>query len=266
MNFLQLKDTPGSYVDQANKNVRVNEAETGCEFGGAYLEDGLDADKGAAGRKGRIYFATDTKILYEDDGSVWVERLRGESVTRLASLSEKLHASLSGVTSDQHHAEEHHADHENGGDQEIDVTDLSGVLAEEQPFPHAGIIDLVYPVGSIYISIVATNPATLFGSGTWIAFGIGRVLVGLDGLQAEFNTVEEQGGEKIHTLSVAEMPSHNHWGGYYTPQAFNTAPNMPGGGHDSIYVTSQGVPPQGGDAAHNNLQPYIVVYMWKRTA
>ena len=112
MRFIELKDAPSSYEDQAGKNVRVNEDETGVEFGGAYLEDGLDADKGDAGRKGRLYLATDTKILYEDDGTNWVERLRGESVTRLAELADKAHDSLSDVSSDQHHAELHEGTHD----------------------------------------------------------------------------------------------------------------------------------------------------------
>jgi len=111
MRFIELKDAPSSYEDQAGKNVRVNEDETGVEFGGAYLEDGLDAAKGDAGRKGRLYLATDTKILYEDDGVNWVERLRGESVTRLAELADKAHDSLSDVSSDQHHAQLHEGTH-----------------------------------------------------------------------------------------------------------------------------------------------------------
>ena len=66
-----------------------------------------------------------------------------------------------------------------------------------------------YPVGAVYISVVSTSPATLFG-GTWVAFGAGRVLVGIDAGQPEFDTVEETGGAKTHTLSAAEMPSHTH--------------------------------------------------------
>lgn len=128
-----------------------------------------------------------------------------------------------------------------------------------------GIINAVYPVGSIYISVVATNPGTLFGIGTWTEFGAGRVLVGLDATQAEFDTVEETGGGKTHTLTAAEMPAHTHTipihlagtPQYYRAQALdtNTSP--------ATTVTSSSA---GSGNAHNNLQPYIVVYMWKRTA
>jgi hypothetical protein len=71
------------------------------------LTQGADAAKGAAGTAGRVYWATDTKILYRDTGAAWVEVLRGETVSRLASLAEKSHVSLTNVTADQHHAQAH---------------------------------------------------------------------------------------------------------------------------------------------------------------
>ena len=74
----------------------------------------------------------------------------------------------------------------------------------------AGVIDLVYPVGSIYISTVSTNPGTLLGQGTWIAFATGKTLVGIDSADTDFDTVEETGGSKTHTLTVDEIPSHTH--------------------------------------------------------
>jgi len=67
-----------------------------------------------------------------------------------------------------------------------------------------------WPVGSVFIAIVPTSPATLLGGGTWTAFATGRMLVGIDAGQTEFDTVEETGGEKTHTLSAAEMPVHTH--------------------------------------------------------
>jgi hypothetical protein len=125
-----------------------------------------------------------------------------------------------------------------------------------------------YPVGSIYMSVNSTNPGTLFG-GTWQAWGAGRVPVGFDSSQSEFDTVEETGGEKTHTLTVAEMPSHTHsfarpsWyiadfvsgGDIYTPNGYKT----------SKWVTMN-TDATGGGGAHNNLQPYITCYMWKRVS
>lgn len=127
-------------------------------------------------------------------------------------------------------------------------------------------LSAVYPVGSVYINAsVATNPATLLGFGTWEAFGAGRVMVGLDAGQTEFDTIGETGGSKTHTLTVDEIPSHSHtttlnnWSAD-GPSALTQIPNSISG---TISYTSSST---GGGAAHNNLQPYIVVYMWKRTA
>lgn len=245
MKFIELQDAPVSYAAAANKNVRVNSSETEVEFGGAYLEYGLAAAIGAAGRLGRMYWATDTKILYRDDGVDWVEILRGEAVSRLASLSEKAHASLTGVSADQHHAQAH------------TLASHTGI----------GVIDLVYPVGSIYVSVVATNPGTLFGVGTWVAFGAGKVPVGLNAAETEFDTVEETGGAK--TVSIPHThtgPSHQHdlsivMDGYVSLGAYYWS--------DKAAQELAGTGATGGMSAndpHSNLQPYIVVYMWKRTA
>ena len=124
----------------------------------------------------------------------------------------------------------------------------------------------VYPIGSIYISVNSTNPGTLFG-GTWVAFATGRTLVGIDTSQTEFDTVEETGGAKTHTLTITEMPSHTH----RQVVVANTGPNDTrkdfvsddnGGEYDQGVYTGA----TGGGGAHNNLQPYIVTYMFKRTA
>lgn len=147
-----------------------------------------------------------------------------------------------------------------------------------KPFKVDGkeIWEFVYPVGSIYISVNSANPSTFFG-GTWVAFGTGRTLVGVDTTQTEFDTVEETGGEKTHKLVVSEMPSHNHTlsgangfaasanyfyksgSNYATSPGINMGGAYAGNGTVSIANT-------GGDGYHNNLQPYITVYMWKRTA
>ena len=133
----------------------------------------------------------------------------------------------------------------------------------------SGLITLadVYPVGSIYINAaVATNPATLLGFGTWAAFGAGRVMVGIDASQTEFDTLEETGGAKTHTLTTSELPSHTH----NNPAGISPAPNSNDvditGGNGATIDSNVVTDATGGGSAHNNLQPYIVVYMWKRTA
>ena len=189
-------------------------------------------------------------------------------------------------------------------------------------------LDKTYPVGSIYMSKNNTNPGTIFG-GTWVTYGTGRTLVGVDTTQSEFNIVEKTGGEKTHILSVAEMPSHTHIqnshnhtqnshnhtqnshnhtqnphnhdvilggvpakqgiggvdGSYFdltaespyirsgdrdfdtvqvtaTNNATTATNNATTATNNATTATNQNT---GGDGSHNNLQPYITVYMWKRT-
>lgn len=124
-----------------------------------------------------------------------------------------------------------------------------------------------WPIGSVYIAVVSTNPATLLGFGTWSAFATGRTLVGIDTGQTEFDTVEETGGAKTHTLTVAEMPSHQHTSdAAATSVTGSAAHDSAGGGLNQRASGLTAIPLQGGGGAHNNLQPYIVTYMWKRTA
>ena len=122
-----------------------------------------------------------------------------------------------------------------------------------------------WPVGSIYINATnATNPATLLGFGTWVAFGAGRVMVGLNSGDTDFDTAEETGGSKTHTLTVDEMPAHTH-----------DYEQFENGGPDTVLSSNvdisgnyrtQTTTSTGGGSAHNNVQPYVVVHMWKRTA
>lgn len=123
----------------------------------------------------------------------------------------------------------------------------------------------VWPVGSIYISVNNTNPSTYFG-GTWVSFGAGRCLVGVDTSQTEFNTVQKIGGEKTHTLNTNEMPSHSHTL-KYSDSDTGFGGNYLTSGKKSAYKTSVvSINNTGGGKPHNNLQPYITVYMWRRTA
>lgn len=162
------------------------------------------------------------------------------------------------------------------------------------------ILNLVYPVGSIYMSANNVSPQTFLG-GTWVAWGAGRVPVGVSSSDTDFNTAEKTGGEKTHRLSVDEMPRHDHSGTNSTVemQTIHTRPTggrlehlgirtytvkydvneqtqeymvAPAGGQtldveNGTVINSQyGVCPNGSGVAHNNLQPYITCYMWKRTA
>jgi len=151
----------------------------------------------------------------------------------------------------------------------------SAGTASTQLATTAFVINAIYPVGSIYTNVsVATNPATLFGFGTWESFGAGRVLVGLNSGDASFDTLGETGGSKdavvvSHTHSVTD-PGHLHAGGRIA--FFNSG--ITGGGNDTTSTpgntgtatTGISINSTGSSGTNANLQPYITVYMWKRTA
>ena len=123
-----------------------------------------------------------------------------------------------------------------------------------------GIIDALYPVGTIYQSTKSTNPSTFIG-GTWTAL-TGRVLVGAGTDFAAGTT----GGEKSHVLTVNEMPAHKHPS--TTPNLLQNHVTDTGGTAygfiaDGSWADSGSA---GGGAAHNNMPPYRSVYMWERTA
>jgi len=127
---------------------------------------------------------------------------------------------------------------------------------------NVGTLRAIYPVNSIYISCADTNPADLFGFGTWVRFGNGRALVGVDEGNDNFNTVQRTGGEETHTLSIAQIPSHSHTHGRgsFPSQGLGAGP------HFGYFSPIMNTGSTGGGQAHNNLQPYITVFMWRRTA
>ena len=161
-------------------------------------------------------------------------------------------------------------------------------------------LQALYPVGSIYINATSsTNPATLFGFGTWVAFGEGRVIVGQNASDALFDTLEETGGSKdaivvshTHTGTTASNGAHTHTitdpghthtvgikydsgkgfldenEGAYNPGTLNTGSNTTGisinsGGAHTHTITTDST---GSSGTNANVQPYIVCKVWKRTA
>lgn len=143
-----------------------------------------------------------------------------------------------------------------------DVTKLMGAFTSVTDLTKQLFL-LMHRVGDIIFSTSDENPSTIYG-GTWVAWGKGQVPVGVDTSDSDFNTVEKTGGEKEHTLTVDEMPSHKHDFG----QQFATTSILSGSyGYYMIAGTQTDVIKNtGGNQPHNNLQPYITCYMWKRTA
>lgn len=120
----------------------------------------------------------------------------------------------------------------------------------------ASVLSLVYPIGSIYMSVNSTNPGTLFG-GTWVAWGSGRVPVGVNASDSSFDTVEETGGSK----DAGQQEIY---------RVYNTGVRSISGAPSGMSIASgdvvTGVGAKTTALANGNLQPYITCYMWKRTA
>jgi len=148
-------------------------------------------------------------------------------------------------------------------------------------------IALLYPVGSIYTNATSsTNPGTLLGFGTWTAFGAGRVPVGFDSSNALFDSAEETGGSAdaitvSHTHTATSTDSgHTHTTTWNNINDFIQGSNSPGAEQSpddvqgTFNITSNSgtanitttVASAGSSGTNANYQPYITVYMWKRTA
>ena len=126
------------------------------------------------------------------------------------------------------------------------------------------IIDIIYPIGCIYMSFNAIDPSTLYSGTEWERIK-GKFLVGVDEDDTDINISAIEGGEKEHLLLESEMPVHNH-------QQYVTA-NTGGpsircdyssDARGILYPQGCNTGNAGGNQAHNNMPPYIAVYMWKR--
>ena len=155
------------------------------------------------------------------------------------------------------------------GDDEPTDANVNIWLDTDEPSITINVLEQVYPVGSIYMSVNNVSPATLFG-GTWQQIKDTFLLSAGDTY-----TAGDTGGEATHTLLENEMPSHSHayaqykgyagWSGT-SPQA-NFLKTTGNDGYSSTdnngYMTTLS---KGSSQAHNNMPPYLVVYMWRRTA
>ena len=130
------------------------------------------------------------------------------------------------------------------------------------------ILKTMLPVGSRYVTQDNTNPSEILGFGTWERLK-GKVCLGLDEDDTDFNTIGKTGGEKTHTLTKNEMPNHNHniitWNNYNSGTMTGVKVAKTIDNADGSSSSSQPISGAGGGEAHNNLQPYEVVgYMWIR--
>jgi len=128
------------------------------------------------------------------------------------------------------------------------------------------IIDLVHPIGSVYVSTVSTNPNTLFGTGTWVATGVGRVLVGV-GTSDEAYALDDTGGastETAHLHADGTLSTAAHSSGFNTLKGDGVSGTLISANthtHDVTGSTANNSPSTG-----DNMPPYLTVHMWERTA
>ncbi len=144
----------------------------------------------------------------------------------------------------------------------------------------------LFPVGAIYTAVVSTNPGTLLGFGTWTAFGAGRTLVGLDAGNALFDTAEETGGSAdaitvSHTHTATSTSTVTDPGHIHTTLGYGSGTSATYGNGGGVVATSNSTASAvtgvtvatsttntstGVSGTNANYQPFITVYMWKRTA
>ena len=125
------------------------------------------------------------------------------------------------------------------------------------------ILNLIYPIGRGFIDFTNTDYSNYLGF-TWERELIGKVPVGIDSNDTDFNTIGKTGGEKTHILTIPEIPAHSHDIRYQNIQIqLGSTYSNELSGSSSVNVVSSDT---GSNYPHNNLQPYEVVAFWKRIA
>lgn len=142
-------------------------------------------------------------------------------------------------------------------------------------------LQVAYPIGSIYINMSSSmNPNTMFGFGVWVRIAQGRLLIGegtgLDDTSSSKSFVGgETGGEYNHKVTIQELPAHTHviYQSYIRTivttnrsGTSTTSSVRSQGGSRTVSSVLQNFSTSGGDQPHNNLQPYITAYIWKRVS
>ena len=132
-------------------------------------------------------------------------------------------------------------------------------------------LDTIYPIGSVYTNATnSTNPGTLLGFGTWVSFGAGRVPVGIDSGDTDFDTAEDTGGNKT-TTTTTDVPVTGYGTTGGSPGSITSGRMVVGSGNNEAAETLESLRAAGSAQTITSsnidvVQPYIVVYMWKRTA
>ena len=134
--------------------------------------------------------------------------------------------------------------------------------AKNLNFNFKEVFNLIFPIGKVEVFFDNEDHSNYMGF-TWERTAVGKVLVGYDPSDTDFNAIGKTGGEKEHTLTIDEMPSHNH-NAYLSGGSLASAPGR------LLFETASGqefynsIKSTGGGQPHNNLQPYEVMAFWKR--
>lgn len=131
-------------------------------------------------------------------------------------------------------------------------------------------VNAMYPIGKVEIFYDNEDHSNYLGF-TWVRTSVGKTPVGIDTTQDEFNTIGKTGGEKTHTLTIAEMPEHDHQSVNYAAGYGNNMVNVESGfvtllAGVNASVHLKAVEATGGNQPHNNMPPYEVMALWRRTA
>ena len=283
-----------SYTDtdvKVNSEVRFTLDEANGKLAGQFgLKKTIDKEAG------KLTFTADTLPTSAITGTLEI----GDTSTEGAAFVDGIATSVNGGEASSGGTVTSVSVKMNGADKGTVTTsgtiDLGTVLTSWEDVGSEAVISIIgkalYPVGAIYMSTANVNPSTFITGTTWVAWGSGRVPVGIDMSDTDFNGVEKTGGEKTHTLTESEMPAHKHTGTEQEAQKFNieqgsnfetkrytasftsetmqTASNSVANPNGSLsgngeVVVEHGIT-AGGGQPHSILQPYITCYMWKRTA
>lgn len=215
----------------------------------------------------------------------------GDSVELVTKNGKLSNAWISAKHKKNHFGFTYSPDGQNRGLFDYDVNDWIFYKDANNALHIPKLVDIVYPIGSVYLTTSASNPSSLLGFGTWEQISQGRVLIGV-GTGTDSNStsktyaVGDTGGEYTHKLTLTEAPSHQHdpdtatWGflayvpsevervrvGTNTSGRYAFLSTAASSAADSGLQYANRTNSKGGDGYHNNIQPYYAVYIWRRTA
>ena len=206
-------------------------------------------------RKGEIYIGTGESTTETSQTGDSYTFYKTQSQNIISAINDNLGDSLTGISK----ANTIKDDTEKSGQNSNTYKSIKNIL-----------LDSVYPVGSIYISVSDVSPAKFLG-GTWKEFAKGRTIVGIDidSTNTRFKKPRATGGLETVKLTRDQMPRHNH----YITMSVSTGAIQDTNAFTNIGIKSESGPVNYGDTsdvgsglAHENMPPYIVVYMWERVS